>query len=379
MYGVTTGISAWALLRGQLADMQQRGWNVTVVANGDPKLHAASVREGVAALPLRMSREVSPKQDLVSLIAWFKVLRRERPDVLNLGTPKAALLGGIAGFLLRVPRRVYVVRGLRYEGGHGFNRWMLLVMERVTIACATDVVVVSRSVGSRLHEDGVTRRPVLLIGDGSSNGVAAAELAERAGRVDRSTVRAEIGVRPDEVLVGYVGRVTLDKGARTMRDAIVELRQSGISIRFVVVGEVESTDASTLLAELDEVVVTGWTDDPCHYLAAMDILVLPTRREGYPNVVLEANACGVPVIATRATGAVDSIQDGKTGCLIDVDDAHGLALALEKLGGDPEMRQAIADAARGAAMKYFRPERIWNGLNSIYHGQYIDDIRSFTR
>lgn len=376
IYGVTAGVSAWALLKGQLADMSARGWDVTVVATDDDRLRAAENREGVRVLPVAMEREIAPVADLKSLGAWILLLMRERPSVLNVGTPKAALLGGLAGWITRVPRRVYVVRGLRFEGAQGRKRSVLLAMERLTIACATDVVVVSRSVGQEMMAAGLTSRQLLLIGDGSSNGVDAAGIGQRAADVDIQAVRHKFDVPPGDLFVAFVGRLTLDKGAEMLAGALHEMGRRGVNATLLAIGDTESEQAEALLRDPNmSVALTGWTDDPIQYLAACDVLVLPTRREGYPNVVLEANACGVPVVTTTATGAVDSVVDGETGLLVPVDDAHALADALSRVAQDSSLRLSMATAARERAMTKFSPQRIWDGLDSIYRGAPTDDVQ----
>lgn len=375
MYGVTAGVSAWALLKGQLADMSRRGWSVSVVASDDARLRAASQREGVRAVPLAMEREIAPVADARSLLAWVCLLMRERPSVLNVGTPKAALLGMLAGALTRVPRRIYVVRGLRFEGTSGRKRALLLAMERLTIWCATDVVVVSRSVGEVMLAAGLDTRPLLLVGDGSSNGVDAVGIGTRAETVDVTAVRAKFGVDEGDLLIAYVGRLTLDKGAQVLVDALHRLAERGESITLMAIGDAESEAAEAILRDPRiDVALTGWTDDPVEYLAAADVLVLPTRREGYPNVVLEANACGVPVVTTRATGAKDSVVDGVNGLLIDVDDAEGLADALQTLHRDEVRRSELATRARERVLTRFEPARIWDGLDSVYRGRPSDDV-----
>lgn len=375
VYGVTAGVSAWALFKGQLADMAERGWDVAVVATDDERFRAAGAREGVRLLPITMEREIAPVADLKALAAWVVLLMKERPAVLNVGTPKAALLGGMAGWLTRVPRRVYVVRGLRFEGAQGRKRSVLLAMERLTMACATDVVVVSRSVGQEMLAAGLTSKPLLLVGDGSSNGVDGVGIGRRAAEIDVQAVRREFDVPVDHLLVAFVGRLTLDKGAAMMTRALHELCRRGVRVTLLAIGDAESEQAEELLRDPEiSVALTGWTDDPVQYLAACEVLVLPTRREGYPNVVLEANACGVPVVTTRATGAIDSVVDGETGLLVDVDDEHGLVQSIMELAFDEELRGTMSEAARRRATTRFRPQRIWNGLACVYEGHLGSDI-----
>lgn len=122
VYGVTVTTTAAVLLRGQLGWMREHGWDVHVVASPSPEHDKIAEREGVTCHALPMNRSISVVDDLKALVAWIRLLRRLRPGVINVSTPKAGLLGAVAGWLLRVPRRVYLVRGLRLESEQGWRR-----------------------------------------------------------------------------------------------------------------------------------------------------------------------------------------------------------------------------------------------------------------
>lgn len=374
--GVTVGMSADLLLRGQLAWFREQGWDVTLISTPDDQAQRAATREGVELLGIPMARGISPLSDLTGLVAWVRALRRLRPDAVNVGTPKAALLGSIAAWLTRVPRRLYTVRGLRLEGSSGPLSRVLWLMEWVTMRAATDVLFVSAS----LAEEAERRRlPIAgkkrLIGQGSSNGVDAAAVQTRVSQVDRGALRAELGLSDEDFVVGFVGRINPDKGtdviARASRSAELDPR-----VKFLMIGSLESPELRTGLASPDSRLRhVEWTDDVWGHLAAMDALCLPTLREGFPNVVLEAAAAGLPVVTTTATGAVDSVVEGQTGFLIPVGDDAALVARLNTLADQPDLAASMGAAGRQRVLEHFGQEQIWRGIEHILTGHTTHDTK----
>jgi glycosyltransferase involved in cell wall biosynthesis len=372
VYGVTSGISAYTLLRGQLAWMASQGMRVLLVSNPDDEAITAAEREGVEFRGIAMTRRISPLADLRALSGWLRLLSSARPQAVNASTPKAALLGHLASCLVGVPRRIYVVRGLRVEGASGIAGALLWLTERLTMALATDVVFVSVSLAAQAH-----RRRLIkpgrgwLVGAGSSNGVDAAAVSKRVISVDKARLRAELGIAPDAFVLGFVGRITGDKGV----DTIVRAMRSpalNSATRFLVIGVIEDDALAVAIRALgDTVRVIPWTDDVWGHLPAMDVLCLPTRREGFPNVVLEAAAAGIPAIVTNATGAVDSVIDGETGYIIDIGDDRALVERLNELASAPDRLRELGTAARARVERDFAPERIWQGVHSITEGRGV--------
>lgn len=370
--GVTVGASAWSLLRGQLAWFREQGWDVTLVSTPDPTARQAAHREGVPLYGIPMHRGISPAKDLVALVRWLRVLRRIRPDAVNVGTPKAALLGVLAAYGLRVPRRLYVVRGLRLEGTSGPFGWLLWAMERLTMLLATDVLFVSRSLAEEAKRRRLLpRRKVWLIGAGSSNGVDADGVAERVAAVDRDRLRHSLGLAPSEFVVGFIGRITRAKGVDTLVRACHD-QELDPRVRVLVIGSVEETELQAeMQAARNRVIHVPWTDDVWGHLPAMDVLCLPTRREGFPNVVLEAGAAGLPTITTRATGARDAVRHDETGLVIDIDDVPALVAGVNRLASDGVLHDRLGRGAQAQAFEEFRPARIWRGLAEIL-GDVLD-------
>lgn len=371
IYGVTVGVSARVLLKGQLRWFHDQGWQVVLVTSPDADAFVAAQREGVPLMGIQMARTIALLADLKALISWLRLIRSFKPDVVNVTTPKAALLGMLAAFILGVPKRIYFIAGLRLEGSRAPLTHLLWIMERLTMACATDVVFVSPSLAAAAAARGL-RAPGKgwMIGDGSLNGIDVSTVRQSASVVSRSEVRDQLGIGADDFVVGFVGRVAPDKGLDVLREAF-ELADLPLEAVLLVVGWTEDESLASRLRELGHRVrLTGGVDNVPKYLAAMDVFCFPTRREGFGNVAVEAGAMGLPVVATRATGSVDTVVDGVTGILIDVDDAEGLAMSLEALHRDRSRARRMGEAGRTRAEQDFRPERIWSGLLSIVAGDY---------
>jgi glycosyltransferase involved in cell wall biosynthesis len=364
--GVTVDLSL-RLMAGFPAYLVSRGWEVHVVCSPSAVLDALAEVDGVTVHPLPMRRDPAPFADLRSLVAWIRLLRRVRPDVVSTGTPKAGLLGMLAARLTRVPSRVYLLRGLRLETATGLGRRILTLLERLSISSAQVTIAVSRSLAARAVELRLGRpERFVVLGDGSSNGVdveAIERLSQDAG--ERSALRAQLGL-DDRPVVGFVGRLTEDKGVAVLGDALRQLRSRGTDVQLLLVGAAESGGEDPLGAAGATVVRTGFVTDPERYYAAMDLLCLPTFREGFPNVVLEAAAAGIPTVTTDATGAVDSVVDGETGLVVPVRDATALADAIGRLSAEPELRARLGAAARVRASERFARPVVWAAQEEFY-------------
>jgi len=352
-------------------------YNVLLVCNPDVAAYDTAHQESVPLIGIPMERKPSLAVDLLGLWRWIMVVRHYRPDITNVSTPKAALLGGLAAWVCRVPRRLYVVRGLRLEGFSGIRRRVLRGLEWLSMAVATDLVFVSPSLAAAARKEGlVGRRRAWLIGDGSSNGIDCHALAERVRQVDCAQVRRDWGLSKDAFVVGYIGRLAVDKGIDILASAM-ESGHISSSTMLLAVGPSEDERTYTHLHRLgSRVVVLPELDDVAPALAIIDVLCLPTRREGFPTVVLEAGAANVPVITTRATGAVDSVINGQTGWLVDVDDVDGLAKAIRLAQLNPTERTAMGAAAHTRVAGRFAPDRIWAGLVGIMSGSTGSDVTS---
>lgn len=371
LYVVTSALTV-TLLRGQLRYMAAAGFDVTVVSGPGPELEAAA-EDGVTAIPVALERELSPVADLKALLVLRRLMKQRSPHVTNVSTPKAGLLAGLAARLAGVPVRVYVLRGIRYETVSGFRGWLMKLAERVACASAQRVICVSESVRKRMELHALlTPEGSCVLASGSSNGVDAERFApsgERSAHAKR--LRHELGIAERAPVVGYVGRFTRDKGLPELLDAFDILKKTLTGAHLLVVGGNEVGDplppqTRERMRSDPSIACTGFVADAAPYYHVMDLLALPTHREGFPNTVLEAYAAGKPVVATRATGVIDAVMEEGTGLLVRVGDVRALAEAIDTLLKSPETRHDMGEAGRRWVARDFRPVRIWRELEKEY-------------
>lgn len=358
--GVTSADSL-VLITGLPDRLAQAGWSVHLVADDEQRLQDVA-NDGVAVHAIAMRREPSPLHDLRSLVSWLRLMYRLRPGVVFVGTPKAGLLGTVAAMITRVPNRIYHLRGLRLETTTGLRRRVFAALERLTMRLSTSVVAVSPSLKRRVVELRlVSERKVVVLGQGSSNGV---DLVRFAPGPSDPVLRETLGLQLGVPVVGFVGRVTKDKGGAELASASAQLARRGIEHQLLIVGPVEQDDAMRDFSHRAgaRVVCTGRVDDTAPYYRLMSVFCLPTHREGFPNVVLEAAASGVPVVTTDATGAVDSVIADATGYLCRAGDAGSLAHALELALTQHERNAAMIVAARSRVERDFSRANVQEAL-----------------
>ncbi len=369
---VFTSAGSVAFYFGMYEYLQSRGFDVTVISSQGPQLDAAR-REGVSAIALPMQREISPLNDLISLWRLWRLFRKIRPDIVNVGTPKAGLLGGLAAFLAGVPHRVYTLHGLRLETTQGWKRALLTYAERLACRCAHRVNCVSSSLLKRALElDLVAAGKAGVVGPGTSRGVDVAgfrsTLETRRKALD---TRGKLGIPEGAPVVGFVGRLTRDKGIPELYRAFASLKDRHPDLRLLLVGDFETGDPVPGnirdAIEADHTVMrTGFVSDVAQYYHLMDVCVLPTYREGFPGVPLEAQAAGVPVVTTQATGAVDSVLDGRTGFIVPVGDVPALSASIGRLLDNPSLRESMGKAGRNWVETVFPRETIWAAHADAY-------------
>jgi glycosyltransferase involved in cell wall biosynthesis len=371
---ITTVSMSLTFLRGQIGFMQRRGLQVSVLSSPGPELAEIASAEGADTAAVSMSRHITPLRDLAALAALVRAMRRLRPTIVHAHTPKGGLLGMIAAALCRVPVRIYHMRGLPLMGAGGWKRRLLRSTERVACGLAHEVICVSQSVRTAAVAAGLCPpdRIRVLLG-GSGNGVDACGRFDPTthGRDARRRVRSGMGISEQDMVIGFVGRVVRDKGVTELAAAWQELRGERPDVHLLLVGPLEPQDplpagVEAMLRADERVHMTGMTWDTPPLYAAMDVVVLPTYREGFPNVPLEAAAMELPVVATRVPGCVDAVVDGETGLLVEPRDAVDLARALRRYLADPELRRQHGCAGRRRVLSDFQPHGIWEAVYAEY-------------
>jgi len=354
--------------RGQFRWLREKGYRVVVGASGGSGLSDMAHAEGIDCVDVPFSRSLDPLRDLRALIYLIRLFRRVQPAIIHAHTPKAGLLGLLAARITGVPLRVYTVHGLPGLTQRGVLRLLLTVSERVAARCATQVLAVSTSVQFELAKIGVRAQ---VIGNGSVNGVDCDRFDPNSGRWAKQDTRRAIGIRPEQFVALFVGRLCADKGIEDLVEAWKVVRTQADDAILIIAGDLDGRAplaecvSASLRAEAS-IRLIGWREDIERWYAAADVLVLPSHREGFPVCVLEAAAMSVPTIAAAAVGSVDAVIDHVTGRLVSVAAVHQLADAILTYYTDRDLLETHGKAARVRALNDFRPATIWEALHSIY-------------
>jgi glycosyltransferase involved in cell wall biosynthesis len=372
---VTTVPMALMFLRGQVGFMKARGLELIAVSSPGEELEEFGQAQGIAVHGIDMPRRVTPLRDVFALVRLVRVLRELQPTVVHAHTPKGGLLGMVAGVLAGVPVRVYHMRGLPFMTKTGPARALLRMTERLSCLAADHVLCVSRSLRDvALDERLCAPEKIEVLAGGSGNGVDA------GGRFNpniiakdaRHATRAKYGIPGDALVIGFVGRIVRDKGVAELLDAFQRLSRRFENTHLLVVGGLEEhrdglpAAAIESLRHGERVHWVGFDWDAAPLYAAMDVVALPSYREGFPNVPLEAAAMGLPVVTTSVPGCVDAVADGVSGTLVPPGDAGSLERALERYLADPALRAAHGAAGRSRVETSFRQEAIWQALYQRY-------------
>lgn len=358
------------VLKGRLRALREAGFRVTLVSSPGAWLGSTAASEGVEWQAVPMCRRIAPFADMISLWRLWRFLHRLKPDMVEFSTPKAGLLGTLAARFCGVQRRIYLLRGLKLETAQGLKRRVLLLAERLTAASAHLVLCNSESLRAQALALGIAPAAKLeLLGGGSSRGVDMEQYSP-----GESNVRERYGLPRDAHVVGFVGRLTRDKGLPELVEAFDEILRAEPETYLMLVGWFDASEdvlgrgVRRRIESHPRIRLTGFVECTEAYYRAMDVLVLPTWREGFPNVVLEAAATGIPVVTTMSTGSRDSVVPEVTGLLIPPGYPEAIREAVVKLLRDPERRLQMGKAARAWVLEHYIDGRVLSRTVDYYLG-----------
>lgn len=360
---VVTAARSIKLLDGQFAFMDRQGYDVHLIAS--PGVETAHLPACVTFHQLVMEREIALGKDIRALFQMMRLVRKIRPDIINYGTPKAALLASLASWFWRVPKRIYTLRGLRLETIKGKQQKLLLAIEKIISACSHLVLCISPSLLEKAEELGIAANEKLVCaGAGSSNGMNISKLQPSVDGIDLCSLK-------NQAVIGYVGRLTKDKGIDELVQAFLLLKKDFPSLHLLIAGRLDEQhglQASTItaLSTHPDIVNVGYQSELASVYRAMDIFIFPTHREGFGNVAMEAAYAGLPVIATNVTGAKDTIVPDRTGLLVEVENPQAIQTAVTTLLQQPERTKDMGTAGQRRVISDFQQETIWHAILEQY-------------
>lgn len=356
--------------RGLLSELQEReGYEVVALSSSGEALDEIREREKVRTIAVAMQRHISPVNDLRSLWKLIRVFRKEKPDMVHSMTPKAGLLCMLAAWVCRVPVRIHTFTGLVFPTSTGLKRKILMATDWLTCACATHVIPEGEGVKNDLITNRITRKPLRVLGYGNVRGID----LNRFDPENPEVIKAADEIRNQNVLTFiFIGRLVGDKGITELVKAFCRLNKELPDTRLLLVGreepQLDPLDSNTLkeLSDNPAIEAIGQKSDIRPWLLASDIFILPSHREGFPNVVIEAGAMGLPSIVTDINGSREIIHDGENGLIVPVKNANALYEAMKHLAETPEKIKAMAANARPMIASRFEQSFVRQCLKDYY-------------
>ena len=355
----TIPLSLDLFCRGLFKELSDQ-YEIVVLSSPQPELEKIREREGVRTIAVPMRRKIAPMHDLVSLVRLIFAFLKERPDMVHSITPKAGLLSMLAAWLTRVPVRVHTFTGLIFPYETGWKRRLLMMTDRITAACATHVIPEGKGVKNDLLRFHITQKPLRVLGNGNLRGIDLNYYARTDDTEHKAAaLRESLGIREDDFVFVFVGRLDRDKGLDDLVGAFRLLEQEYNHLHLLLVGA-EEQDGKTLqektrdyLSHSNHIHLSdGWQDDVRPWYAASDVLVLPSWREGFPNVVIEAGAMELASIVTNINGCREIVTNHKNGLVVPAKDVESLYFAMKSFVDRPERVRQIASKARMMAGRY---------------------------
>lgn len=357
----------------QIAATARSGHEVVLVSSPGEGTAALQSITGVSHYALDISRQISIFRDLVTLLRLLVFFRRQHFDLVHSTTPKAGLLAAIAGRLAGIPVRLHTFTGQAWAERSGWVRWIAKACDRLVVKLNTRCYADSISQRDFIVAEGVARADeITVLGQGSLAGVDFTRFNHhRSGTA--AAVKARLEIPAGARVVGFVGRVTKDKGIQELVAAFDLLASFGCeNVYLVLVGPLEP-ERDPLPAELvarihrdKRIRMVGYMPAPEEYIAMFDIFCLPSYREGFGNVVLEAAAMGIPTVGTRIIGLTDAIVDGVTGILVPPKDVGALARALKLVLLDDHLRSRLGSQAESRTATLFDSRKVNAGVLAEY-------------
>lgn len=363
----TVPTSLATFCKDMLRELSER-YEVVAVSSPLPELDKVRIEEGVRVEAVEMKRQIAPFSDLKSLWKMYRLMRRERPWLVHSMTPKAGLLSMLAAWMARVPNRVHTFTGLIWPTSTGIKRCILILMDKLLCACATKIIPEGNGVKRDLETYGITRKPMKVLAYGNVRGIDLDYYCRNEYVINQAN-----NLRENEVFTFiFIGRLVKDKGVNELVNAFVRFNEQYPKSKLLLVGRMEDELDPLLPKTISEINnnpainAVGPQDDVRVWLAASDVFVFPSYREGFPNVVIEAGAMGLPSIVTDINGSNEIIVDGENGVIISSKNEQKLYEAMVNMYQDKEMRMEMSSKARPMVASRFDCHVVRQALYDFY-------------
>lgn len=353
------------LLKGQIEYLRKNKINMHLISSEGKELE--QYPDNIVH-KIQIKREISIIKDIQSLFKLIILFLKERPYIVNAGTPKAGLLGMLASYITRRPHRIYTVRGLRLETVSGNKYKILFLMEKIAMFCATDIIAISDSLKNRIIELNLnSNKKIKVFGNGSSNGLNLKDYKKSDNNIENEIYRQLDG----QFVIGYLGRIVKDKGIEDLVNAFKIIEKKYSNVKLLVIGSIEDGDPInqhdlSFILNNKNVIYKNHVDKPIKYYNNMDVFIFPTYREGFGNVSIEAQALGIPTITYNVTGAKDTVINNETGFIVEPGNHEEIAEKIELLINDENLKVSLGEKGEQWVNATFSNEIIWKEMLEFY-------------
>lgn len=367
------GSTARSFLLEHFRLLNNAGFEVILVCSDDEDARYCEQVAGARLIPVTIKQNIAPVSDLISLFRLWQLFRRLQPAIIDAHTSKAGLLGSIAGWLAKVPVRIYHNHGMALLSSRGCKRLLLHITELIACRCSTNIIFVSPSNMEDAVNIGICpKKKAVVLGPGTICGVDIDKFDPEKASPQGAKLLQEAGIPEQSWIVGFVGRIVPHKGIETILEAWrllpPDIRSHAYLCFFGAPEHSQMLDLIEQAASEPDLHVKymGFSSDMPAWYPTMTLLVQPSWHEGWGYNVLEASCFGVPAVGTRISATVDAILDGKTGLLVPVKDPQAMADAITRLLKDDDLRQHLGQAARERTINEFSHKKICPLLTEEY-------------
>lgn len=318
---------------------------------------------------VEVTREVNPIKDLIAIIKIYQYIKKNQIDKVVGHTPKGGMVAMISSFFAKVPERIYFRHGIIYETSTGIKRVVLKSIDKLTGFLATKVVCVSYSVKEISERDALNDpKKNFILGLGTCNGIDT-KMKFNPKNYKKEDIKLNMrahGINIDTKVIGYVGRLVKDKGINELIAAWRIIHKKFNNSKLILVGPMEDKDSISQyskdrIAEDTSIIFTDFVTDAAAYYSLMDIFILPTYREGFPTVALEASSMEIPVLITQATGCKEAIKENETGLFI-TNDPIDIANKIEFYLQNETIAKLHGAQGRVFVVENFEQTKIWDSI-----------------
>ena len=368
----TIADSTYTLLKGQLGFLNKE-FEIVSVSSDSNLLEEIKLREGVRVKAILIKRKISLFFDLKSLFDLCLFFYKEKPSIVHSITPKAGLLSMIAAKIVGVPIRIHTFTGLIFPTKKGMFQKLLIQMDKILCACATNIYPEGIGVKNDLEKFGITTKPLKVIANGNVNGIDANYFdLTQVDNIDLIKIKNELLIASDDFIFIFVGRLVGDKGINELVSCFDRLSKDSKNVKLLLVGGLETDLDPLQKVTLDtmrtnkQILSVGFQKDVRPYLVLSDCLVFPSYREGFPNVVMQAGAMSLPSIVSDINGCNEIIIEGENGVIIPVKDADAIFDAMQNMMLSHEFRNQLKVNARQMIISRYEQKVVWEALLKEY-------------